>query len=166
MNRKAVTLAALLLGFGCSHTTPKPNLPAVAAAPRPSPARFAPDHSNDNVAAQPPTRDDSDGNAIYFDFNSANLREDARPILQRLGGELAHVKKSIRIEGNCDERGTTEYNIALGDKRAREAEGYLERLGVPGKRIKVVSYGSERPKYQGHDETAYAKNRRDDLVVR
>jgi peptidoglycan-associated lipoprotein len=132
----------------------------------PSSARVAPDHSNDNVAAQAPTRDDSDGNAIYFDFNSANLKEDARPTLQRFGEELAHAKKSIRIEGNCDERGTTEYNIALGDKRAREAKSYLERLGVPGKRIKVVSYGSERPKYQGHDETAYAKNRRDDLVVR
>ena len=166
MNRKAVTLAALLLGFGCSHATPKPDSPTVAAAPRPSPARVAPDHSNDSVVAQAPTRNDFDGNAIYFDFNSANLREDARPILQRLGEELAHAKKSIRIEGNCDERGTTEYNIALGDKRAREAKSYLERLGVPGKRIKVVSYGSERPKYQGHDETAYAKNRRDDLVVR
>jgi peptidoglycan-associated lipoprotein len=166
MNRKAVTLAVLLLGVGCSHATPKPDSPAVAAAPRPSPARVAPGHSNDNVTAQAPSRSDSDGNAIYFDFNSASLREDARPTLQRLGEELAHAKKSIRVEGNCDERGTTEYNIALGDKRAREAKSYLERLGVPRKRISVVSYGSERPKYQGHDETAYAKNRRDDLVVR
>jgi peptidoglycan-associated lipoprotein len=167
MNRKAVTLTALLLGFGCSHAIPKSDPPAVAAAaPRAAPARVAPEHSNDTVAAQAPTRDDSAGNAIYFDFNSANLREDARPILQRLGKELAHAKKSIRIEGNCDERGTTEYNIALGDKRAREAKTYLERLGVPANHIRVVSYGSERPKYQGHDETAYAKNRRDDLVVR
>ena len=166
MSRIAVTLAALLLGVGCSHATPKSDSPAVAAAPRPAPARVVPDHSNDHVAAQAPTRDDSDGNAIYFDFDSANLRKDARPILQRLGEELAHAKKSIRIEGNCDERGTTEYNIALGDKRAREARSYLERIGVPSKHIKVVSYGSERPKYQGHDEIAYAKNRRDDLVVR
>jgi peptidoglycan-associated lipoprotein len=165
MNRKAVTLAALLLGFGCSHATPKPNLPEVAVAPRPAPARVAPKHSNENVAVQAPTRDDSDSSAIYFSFDSANIRRDARPILQRLGEDLAHAKKAIRIEGNCDERGTTEYNIALGDRRAREAKSYLERLGVPGKRIKVVSYGSERPKYQGHDETAYAKNRRDDLVV-
>jgi peptidoglycan-associated lipoprotein len=166
MNRKAVTLAALLLGFGCSHATPKSDSPAIAAAPRPAPARGVADHANENIAAQAPNRDDSDGNAIYFDFDSANIREDARPTLQQLGKELAHAKKSIRIEGNCDERGTTEYNIALGDKRAREAKSYLERLGVPGKRISVVSYGSERPKYQGHDETAYAKNRRDDLVMK
>jgi peptidoglycan-associated lipoprotein len=123
-------------------------------------------HSNEDAAAPTATRDDSDGNAIFFDFDSATLRQDARPILQRLGEELAHAKKSIRIEGNCDERGTTEYNIALGEQRAREAKSYLERLGIPGKRISVVSYGSERPKYQGHDEPAYAKNRRDDLVVR
>jgi peptidoglycan-associated lipoprotein len=166
MKRKVVTLAALLLGVGCSHATPKPDSAAVAAAPRFSPARVAPEHSNDAVATQAPTRNDSDGNAIYFDFDSANIKDDARPTLLRFGEELAHARKSIRIEGNCDERGTTEYNIALGDKRAREAKSYLERLGVPGKRMKVVSYGSERPKYQGHDETAYAKNRRDDLVVR
>jgi len=166
MNRKAVTLAALLSGFGCSHASPKPHSPAVAAAPRPAPARVATNQENESIDSRAQTRENSDGNAIYFDFNSANLKEDARPTLQRFGEELAHAKKSIRIEGNCDERGTTEYNIALGDKRAREAKSYLERLGVPGKRIKVVSYGSERPKYQGHDETAYAKNRRDDLVVR
>jgi peptidoglycan-associated lipoprotein len=124
------------------------------------------ERSNESSEAPTATRDDSDGNAIFFDFDSANLRENARPILHRLGQELARAKKSIRIEGNCDERGTTEYNIVLGEKRAREARNYLERLGVSGKRISIVSYGSERPKYQGHDESAYAKNRRDDLVVR
>ncbi len=166
MKSKAVTLAALLLGFGCSHATPKPDAPTVASAPRRTSPPVMTEHSNESSEAPTATRHDTDGNAIYFDFDSANLREDARPILQRLGQELARAKKSIRIEGNCDERGTTEYNIVLGEKRAREARNYLERLGLSGKRISVVSYGSERPKYQGHDETAYAKNRRDDLVVR
>lgn len=166
MKSKAVTLAALMLGLGCSHATPKPDKPAVASAPRPAPAPVLTNHSDENTEARSASRYDSDGNAIFFDFDSANLREDARPVLQRLGQDLARAKKAIRIEGNCDERGTTEYNIALGEKRAREARSYLERLGVPGKHISIVSYGSERPKYQGHDETAYAKNRRDDLVVR
>jgi peptidoglycan-associated lipoprotein len=72
----------------------------------------------------------------------------------------------IHIEGNCDERGTTEYNIALGENRARAAARYLEHLGVSSTRIDYVSYGSERPKDLGHDDAAWAKNRRDDLVLR
>ena len=73
--------------------------------------------------------------------------------------------KAIRIEGNCDERGTTEYNLALGDARARSAATYLERLGVHKNRISTVSYGSERPKVPGHDESAWSQNRRDDFRI-
>jgi len=166
MKRKAVTLASLLLGFGCSHATPKPDTHAAALAASPAPAPLVAKHLEDNSEAQTPSRNDSAGNAIFFDFDAATLRPDARPTLQEVGKALTHGKKSIRIEGNCDERGTTEYNLALGDRRAREAKVYLERLGVPGKRISVVSYGSEKPKYPGHDESDYAKNRRDDLVLR
>lgn len=167
MNRKAVTLTALLLGLGCSHATPKPETPSTAmVAPRSAPAAKIVERTPDASENQSSARDDSSGNTIYFDFNSANIREDARPTLQQIGKQVAHDKKSIRIEGNCDERGTTEYNIALGDRRAREAKQYLERLGVPAKRISVVSYGSERPKISGHDESAWSQNRRDDFVLR
>jgi len=69
------------------------------------------------------------GEAIYFDFDSALLRNDARPELQKVAQEAKRAK-AIRIEGNCDERGTTEFNLALGDARARSAATYLERLGV------------------------------------
>jgi peptidoglycan-associated lipoprotein len=165
MKRMTTTLAAILFGVGCSHATPKPELPtaAIASAPRTTPAPIRRQEVAESTPAE--TRDDSAGSAIFFDFDSAMIRSDARAALQQIGKEVAHSKKSIRIEGNCDERGTTEYNIALGDHRAREAKKYLERLGVPDRRISVVSYGSERPKYPGHDEGAWAKNRRDDFKV-
>jgi peptidoglycan-associated lipoprotein len=104
------------------------------------------------------------GEAIYFDFDSALLRNDARPELQKVAQEAKRAK-AIRIEGNCDERGTTEFNLALGDARARSAATYLERLGVRKNRISTVSYGSERPRVPGHDESAWSQNRRDDFRI-
>jgi peptidoglycan-associated lipoprotein len=104
------------------------------------------------------------GEAIYFDFDSALLRNDARPELQKVAQEAKRAK-AIRIEGNCDERGTTEFNLALGDARARSAATYLERLGVRKNRISTVSYGSERPRIPGHDESAWSQNRRDDFRI-
>jgi peptidoglycan-associated lipoprotein len=165
MTRITVVSAALLLGLGCSHATPKPDRPAqFAAAPRPvPPAPQLPQEDWQSPTAQQ-ARNDS-GEAIYFDFDSALIREDAGPTLQEVGKELAYNHRKVRIEGNCDERGTTEYNIALGDRRAREAKLYLERLGVPDSRISVVSYGSERPKDPGHNEHAWTENRRDDFRV-
>ena len=130
--------------------------------PRPAPALANQQTHESTPTGQ--TRNDG-GEAIYFDFDSALLRQDAHPTLQEVGKLLAHSHKKVRIEGNCDERGTTEYNLALGDRRAREAEKYLERLGVTERRISVATYGSERPKYAGHDEAAWAKNRRDDFKI-
>jgi peptidoglycan-associated lipoprotein len=165
MTSKTLTLAAVLFGMGCSHATPKQESPAAAmvSPPRSSSAPVVRQVSGQSSFTEP--RNESGANAIYFAFDSALIRDDARTALQKIGTQLAHAKKAIRIEGNCDERGTTEYNLALGDRRAREAKKYLERLGVPERRISVVSYGSERPKDPGHDESAWAKNRRDDFRV-
>jgi peptidoglycan-associated lipoprotein len=116
-------------------------------------------------AARPPA--ENDGPAIYFDFDSYTLRSDAHSVLQKLASTVkAKATGQLEIDGNCDELGTTEYNLALGEERARAAKSYLEHLGVPNGRVKTVSYGSERPKYPGHDDDAHAKNRRDDLIVR
>jgi peptidoglycan-associated lipoprotein len=167
MDTKTGTLAAaLLLGLGCSHATPKPQSPttAMSTARRTSPPPYR-QEANDATTSTARASDDA-GETIYFDFDSANLRQDAGTTLQQVGGELRHSQKSVRIEGNCDERGTTEYNIALGDKRAWAAKHYLERVGIPDRRISIVSYGSERPKNPGHDETAWAQNRRDDFRIR
>jgi peptidoglycan-associated lipoprotein len=165
MTSKTVTLVAILFGIGCSHATPKPESPAtvVASAPRSAPP---PARRQETIESAPVAdRDDSGGNAIFFGLDSSAISSDARATLQHIGQEVAHSRKAVRIEGNCDERGTTEYNLALGDRRAREAKKYLERLGVSERRISVVSYGSERPKDPMHDESAWSKNRRDDFRV-
>ena len=155
---------ALGLGAGCAHPQevnhaqrPAPPAPARVAArpPAPTPAP---------VAEEAPAAKSDE--AIFFDFDSAVLRDDARPVLQTVAEVLRRRPGKVRVEGNCDEVGTTEYNLALGDQRARAAKEYLERLGVPGKEIATISYGAQRPRFDGHDETARAKNRRDDLIVR
>lgn len=103
---------------------------------------------------------------INFDFDKYNLKPDARGILKQHADYLAkNVNKNVTIEGHCDERGTTEYNLALGERRAKEAMKYLKELGINGKRINTVSYGKEKPLDPGHNEEAWAKNRRDHFVV-
>jgi peptidoglycan-associated lipoprotein len=103
---------------------------------------------------------------IHFDFDKYNLKPEAQAILK--AGAQAYQKYpnyGLVIEGNCDERGTVEYNLALGQKRADEAAKYLVDLGIGKERIKTISYGKERPLDPGHNETAWAKNRRDHFVV-
>jgi peptidoglycan-associated lipoprotein len=162
-----VALAAL--GGACSHDPPPapetplaltrgpaPEAPSAAQAARPSPPR--------SRELPPPASDDP---AIFFDFDSAELRDEAAPALQRVADRVrARHDAKVRVEGNCDPLGTTEYNLALGEHRARAAKDYLIRLGIPPERIATVSYGSERPKYPGLNDDARAKNRRDDLVIR
>src|SRR5438445_7523921 len=104
--------------------------------------------------------------AIHFDFDKYDLKADA---VRTLGDNAAKVKEyaqfKVRIEGNCDERGTVEYNLALGEKRARAGRDYLVSLGIPSRRLTIISYGKERPFDPGHNEAAWCKNRRDDFVV-
>ena len=103
---------------------------------------------------------------VLFDFDKFSLKPEGRDTLKGLAAWLTKNKgKSVLIEGNCDERGTTEYNLALGERRAKEAMKYLVELGIDAKRIKTISYGKERPLDPGHTEEAWAKNRRDHFVV-
>jgi peptidoglycan-associated lipoprotein len=103
---------------------------------------------------------------VYFDFDSYNLTSEAKGTLDANARELKRVSTAnISIEGHCDERGTKAYNLALGEKRANAARDYLVALGVSGSRISTVSYGKERPFDPGHDESAWAKNRRAHFVV-
>ncbi|MGV8057190.1 MAG: peptidoglycan-associated lipoprotein Pal [Smithellaceae bacterium] len=106
-------------------------------------------------------------NDIYFDFDKSNIRPDAREVLKANADYfLKNSAATIVVEGHCDERGTAEYNMALGQRRAQEAKKYLVNLGVKGSAIKTISYGKERPLDAGHDEAAWAKNRRDHFVVK
>jgi len=98
---------------------------------------------------------------IYFDFDKYNLLPVAQQILQKKAKWLVNNPDvSVIIEGHCDERGTNEYNLALGDRRAESASAYLINLGIAGSRLTTVSYGEERSADSGHNEFAWAKNRR------
>ncbi|HEX9155414.1 MAG TPA: peptidoglycan-associated lipoprotein Pal [Nitrospira sp.] len=103
---------------------------------------------------------------IFFDFDRYAIRRDAQPVLE---GNAIWMKrtpgKSVLIEGHCDERGTQAYNLVLGEKRARSTKHYLEDLGVPASRLKIVSYGEMRPFCKERDEDCYQKNRRAHFVV-
>ncbi len=101
----------------------------------------------------------------FFDFDDFSLRQDAKSALEKDGKYLEKNSgmKAV-IEGHCDERGSVEYNLALGEKRARAAKDYLVSYGIPGGRLTTISYGKERPFESGHDEEAWAKNRRAHVV--
>lgn len=104
-------------------------------------------------------------NPVYFDFDKYNIRPgDAEILKSNFEWFKANPNKKMRIEGNCDERGTVEYNMALGQKRADAAKAYLTNLGVDAKLLETISYGKEKPVDPGHNEAAWAKNRRDDFV--
>jgi len=100
-------------------------------------------------------------NDVYFDFDQYTLTPEARKTISRKASFLkVHPELTVIIEGHCDERGTTEYNLALGERRAMAVRDYLRLLGVDVSRITTISYGKERPAVQGHNEEAWAKNRR------
>ena len=105
---------------------------------------------------------------IYFDFDKYNIKPEARETLKKVADWLNAKENSdynLVIEGNCDERGTVEYNLALGERRAQSAMKYLANLGVAKDRMSTISYGKERPVDPGHNEEAWAKNRNDHFVV-
>jgi peptidoglycan-associated lipoprotein len=104
---------------------------------------------------------------IYFDYDMSALRPDAKDGLKSNAGFLrSNPGVAVVIEGNCDERGSEEYNLALGMRRAEAAKRYLMDLGIEAARLSTISYGEERPAELGSTETAWSKNRRDDFKVR
>jgi peptidoglycan-associated lipoprotein len=104
--------------------------------------------------------------SIYFDYDKSNIRPEFQPVLENISKWL--VKRSgsqLLVEGHCDERGTDEYNLALGERRALAVRRYLIALGISADRVHTISYGEEKPADPGHDETAWAKNRRAEFKV-
>ncbi len=103
---------------------------------------------------------------IHFDFDKYDIRPQDAEILKQSAALLARYPKvKVQIEGHCDERGTIEYNLALGERRANSTKQYLISLGIPADRLSIISYGEERPLDPGHNEDAWAKNRRSHLVI-
>jgi peptidoglycan-associated lipoprotein len=103
---------------------------------------------------------------IYFDYDKAFIRADAKPVLE---SNVAWMKKfmsvKVLVEGHCDERGTEEYNLALGEKRAKSTMDYLASLGISADRMKILSYGKSQPLVTGHDEASWQKNRRTQFTI-
>ena len=138
-------IAALMFIAACSNNNEQAAAPAGATVTPGSVADF-----RQNV-----------GDRVYFDTDASTVREDGRQTLNKQAAWLKqYANYQVTIEGNCDERGTREYNLALGERRATSVRQYLIAQGIPAARIKTISYGKERPDVVGSDEASWARNRR------
>jgi len=173
MNTRILSLCvplALLLAGGCAteskNEAASSGAPSGAASSSASPATpgAAPSGGMSgsmagSAAAAP------NGRSVYYDFDKSDLRSSDRGLVEANAQYLVkHSDVKVRVEGNADERGSKEYNLALGQRRAEGVAKAMELLGVSDKRIEAVSYGEEKPKAKGHDEQAWAQNRRSDIV--
>ena len=141
--------------------TPKPE---IKPAPQPQ-VKEAP-QKVEKVAEKPAVPADLKFGSIFFDFDTSTIRSDQQPSLGNNARLLSQYKTvTILVEGLCDERGTNEYNQALGQRRADAVKNYLIDYGIDRSRISTVSYGEERPVDNGHNETAWAKNRRTEFTI-
>jgi peptidoglycan-associated lipoprotein len=164
-------LILLLVGLPLAACAKKPPAPA---APPPAPVETKPTPPPTPPPAQPepppptpPTLQASDFQPAFFDLDSYTIRADARTALDSDAKLLRdNATVNVTIEGHCDERGTVEYNQALGEKRAMAARDYLVAAGIAQSRLDVISYGKERPFATGHDESSWQQNRRANFAVR
>ncbi|HEX4583402.1 MAG TPA: peptidoglycan-associated lipoprotein Pal [Burkholderiaceae bacterium] len=169
--------AALAMG-GCASTKleekPAPVVEQSKATPAPAPAPAPPPPVKKVETPPPPVVDPlNDPNSIlakrsvYFDFDKSLIKVEYQTVIEAHGRYLVeHATRQVRIEGNCDERGGREYNLALGQRRADAVRERMELVGVVAARIETISFGKEKPKALGHDEAAWAENRRADIVYR
>jgi peptidoglycan-associated lipoprotein len=181
-----LALAAVLMGCGGSQAALKSPPPAPEQRPQASDAareakeraeaeRIAREEAERaareaeekaRVEAEATAREARTFENIYFDYDRYNIRDDQKPTLARHVERLkANPDFKVTIEGHCDERGTIEYNMALGQKRADSAKKFLVKTGIDAKQLTTISYGKERPVDPGHDETAWARNRRAEFKV-
>ena len=157
----SLVMASLALTVACKSSTKKPEPPPETGAEDPSkmgggvtnkPIEFGGGSDNGNISGL---------NTVHFDLDSSTLSSDTR---RQLGENAEWIKKNdkvtVQIEGHCDRRGSVEYNLALGERRAKAVKTYMTSLGVPSNRMTVISYGVEKPIDSGENEQAYAKNRR------
>ena len=165
----ALVFAAAALFSACS--TPKvEEKPPVAAAPAPEPAKPVENRVVAPVVVpEVDPLNDPKGvlakRSVYFDFDSYAIKDEFNPLLAAHAKYLSsHTSHKILVQGNTDERGGREYNLALGQKRAAAVTKSLTTLGVAGGQVEAVSLGKEKPKAAGHDEAAWAENRRADIV--
>jgi len=163
----ATMATAALFAAGCAkkaaEAPPTPPAPPVVQTTTPEPTPS----SASETPVPVPTVTAGDFTDAFFDLDSYALRDDAKVALD-LAAKLLRDQADVNVtlEGHCDERGTVEYNQALGEKRANAARDYLVNAGVSAARVQTLSYGKERPFAEGHDESAWAQNRRAHFVLR
>jgi peptidoglycan-associated lipoprotein len=172
--RLAASLVVLSLLAACASEAKKDES-APTAAPAAAPAA-APSAAPAARAAQPSgVAGDSLNDpksmlfkrSVFYDFDQSNIKTDYRSLVEAHARYLRdHPGANITVEGNCDERGSREYNLALGQRRADGVKSMMKVLGVPDRQVETVSYGEEKPKAGGHDEKAWSQNRRSDIVYR
>jgi len=172
----------VVVAFACSHAKPVETPPAatvVQPAPppvqvaQPAPPEEKPAPTPEPVAEPAPPAPapqvaapvEAPVASVYFAFDKSDLKAASRSALESLFNQASQPGARVRIEGNCDERGSVEYNIGLGQRRADAAKRYLIKLGVPEANVVTVSFGKEHPKALGHDPASWRENRRDDLFV-
>ena len=157
------------VGTAAPASAPRPTPPAAVATQRPAapaPASAYPDAKTRARIDQLLAKIED----AYFDYDKASLRPDAMKALQADSTELRDILKDypdykLTIEGHADERGSAEYNVALGDRRAGAAKEYLVQVGIPSTQLDVISYGKEKPVCQDHDEACWQRNRRIHIVA-
>ena len=153
-------LGAVLMLAACSSTPPEP-----PPGP-PGPPGGAGMGSRNIVPGSQQDLEASAGDRVFFAFDRADISPEARQILVRQADWLRRYPNvTVTIEGHCDERGTREYNLALGERRANSVKNFLVALGVNANRVQTISYGKERPENPGHDEVAFSQNRRGVTVL-
>ena len=157
---------SLVLTSGCGKK-PEPPVeeptPTVVEQPAPEPQVTEPQRRDDD-AIKPPR--DLAFNTVYFDFDKSAIRSDQRNTINRTAQLLdKYPSVKVLIEGHCDERGSNEYNLALGQRRADATKQYLVDYGISSSRVSTVSHGEERPVAAGHNESAWSKNRRAEFVI-
>jgi len=170
-----VALVTLTTVAACHHAPPapepaKPMAPAAPplAPPPPAPREVVQTDDYANLKAKSAEEIDRMGlfGDVHFEFDRADIREGDRAILSKNADVLKKFDfLKITVEGHCDERGTTEYNLALGERRAKASYDYLVSLGVQADRLKTLSYGKEVPVCQEHGEDCWSRNRRDRFTV-
>lgn len=166
-----LTLASAALLTACS-STPVAQAPEASATPKAVAADTAPKAKPESTVAAvvvpdylDPKNPLSTQRSVYFDFDDFSVKKDYVALIERHGKYLAgNTKVAIRVEGHADERGGSEYNLALGQKRAEAVARALKTFGVKDGQVEPVSFGKEKPKALGHDEAAWAQNRRADLA--
>ncbi len=173
----SITLAAVAFVVACSSKPPAAPMPAPTPAPVSTPTVVTVEPVATPTPKPTPKIDaDISGRSInelsgmlkpaFFDYDKADIRGDSRDVLATNATWLKkYPSVQFTIEGHTDDRGTAQYNLALGDRRANAAKDYLVSLGVDASRVKTVSYGKERPFATGHDEDSWQKNRRAHFVV-